>query len=59
MTMALLDRVVDRTKPITFEGESFRGEALRKLKKASVEGHLGSDPVCGLRLRFGRLGFRI
>ena len=35
MTMALLDRVVDRTKPITFEGESFRGDALRKLKRTS------------------------
>ena len=37
MTMALLDRVVDQTKPITFKGESIRGEALRNLKKASVK----------------------
>ena len=37
MTMALLDRVVDQTNLIKFEGESIRGEALRKLKKASVK----------------------
>ncbi len=35
MTMALLDRVVDQTKPIKFEGESFRGDALRKLKSTT------------------------
>ena len=35
MTMALLDRVVDQTNLIKFEGESIRGEALRKLKKKS------------------------
>jgi DNA replication protein DnaC len=35
MTMALLDRVVDQTNLIKFEGESIRGDALRKLKKSS------------------------
>ena len=35
MTMALLDRVVDQTNLIKFEGESIRGEALRKLNKKS------------------------
>ena len=35
MTMALLDRVVDQTNLIKFEGESIRGDALRKQKKAS------------------------
>jgi DNA replication protein DnaC len=36
MTMALLDRVVDQTNLIKFEGESIRGDALRKQKKVSV-----------------------
>ena len=35
MTMALLDRVVDQTNLIKFEGESIRADALRKLKKAA------------------------
>ena len=35
MTMALLDRVVDQTNLIKFEGESIRGDALRKQKKSS------------------------
>ena len=33
LTMALLDRALDRVIPITFTGESIRGEALRNLKK--------------------------
>ena len=36
MTMALLDRVVDQTNLIKFEGESIRADALRKLKKAAI-----------------------
>ena len=35
-TMALLDRVVDQTNLIKFEGESIRADALRKLKKAAI-----------------------
>jgi DNA replication protein DnaC len=37
LTMALLDRALDRVIPITFTGESVRGEALRNLKKKSVK----------------------
>ncbi|MDP1561007.1 MAG: ATP-binding protein [Pirellulaceae bacterium] len=33
MTMALLDRVVDRTNLVKFAGESSRGDALRKYKQ--------------------------
>ena len=32
---ALGYRVIDRTNPIKFEGESIRGDALRKLKKTT------------------------
>jgi len=37
LTMALLDRALDRVIPIAFTGESIRGEALRNLKKTSVK----------------------
>ena len=37
LTMALLDRALDRVIPITFTGESVRGEALRNLKKKSAK----------------------
>jgi DNA replication protein DnaC len=33
MTMALLDRVVDQTNLVKFEGKSIRGDALRQLRK--------------------------
>lgn len=36
MTMALLDRVVDQTNLVRFEGESIRGDALRKQKKPAI-----------------------
>ena len=39
--------------------EDCAGTRRKSLAGTGQRGHFGSDPVYGLQLRFGRLGFRI